>query len=123
MKDGKFKPHDQVLVRVRDVMDAQEFVTDTWKLKRFSHISLTWPHRYVCLDGSRWLQCIPYTGNEELLGSNVHPQFGVLSTDIETLKSIVGSVQHHVKQAETAWKSAKVDLEYIQDALSKLMKY
>lgn len=54
----QFKPFDKVLVRARDEQE--------WVCSIFSHI--TEEGYYVCV-GSWWLQCIPYEGNEHLLGT------------------------------------------------------
>lgn len=58
----QFKPFDKVLVR--DI-DEQE-----WRCNLFSHISEG--GYYVCVS-SRWSQCIPYEGNEHLLGTTNRP--------------------------------------------------
>lgn len=58
----QFKPFDRVLVRD---FDGQE-----WKCNFFSHISEGGD--YVCVS-SWWLQCIPYEGNEHLLGTKITP--------------------------------------------------
>lgn len=54
----QFKPFDKVLVRDRDEQE--------WECSFFSHIDEE--DCYVCV-GSWWLQCIPYEGNEHLLGT------------------------------------------------------
>ena len=59
----QFKPFDKVLVRA---CDEQE-----WECSFFSHI--TEGGYYACV-GSWWLQCIPYEGNEHLLGTTNKPQ-------------------------------------------------
>lgn len=59
----QFKPFDKVLVR--DI-DEQE-----WECSLFSHIDEE--DYYVCV-GSWWLQCIPYEGNEHLLGTTNNPE-------------------------------------------------
>lgn len=58
----QFKPFDKVLVR--DI-DEHE-----WECDLFSHIDEE--DYYVCV-GSWWLQCIPYEGNEHLLGTTNKP--------------------------------------------------
>lgn len=55
--DKVFKPFDKVLVR-----DSDEGL---WKCDFFSHIDVD---GYYCLR-SCWKQCIPYEGNEHLLGT------------------------------------------------------
>lgn len=58
----QFKPFDKVLVR-----DIDE---NEWECNFFSHIDEE--GYYVCV-GSWWLQCIPYEGNEHLLGTTNKP--------------------------------------------------
>lgn len=59
----QFKPFDKVLVRDRDEQE--------WECSLFSHIDKE--GCYVCV-GSWWLQCIPYEGNEHLLGTTNNPE-------------------------------------------------
>lgn len=59
----QFKPFDKVLVR-----DIDE---EEWECSLFSHIDEE--DYYVCV-GSWWMQCIPYEGNEHLLGTTIKPQ-------------------------------------------------
>lgn len=59
----QFKPFDKVLVR-----DLDE---DEWECSLFSHIDEE--DYYVCV-GSWWMQCIPYEGNEHLLGTKTNPK-------------------------------------------------
>lgn len=58
----QFKPFDKVLVR-----DIDE---NKWECDLFSHIDEE--DYYVCV-GSWWMQCIPYEGNEHLLGTKNKP--------------------------------------------------
>lgn len=58
----QFKPFDKVLVRDLD--------THEWVCNFFSHIDEE--GYYVCV-GSWWLQCIPYEGNEHLVGTTNKP--------------------------------------------------
>lgn len=58
----RLKPFDKVLVRDLD--------THEWVCNFFSHIDEE--GYYVCV-GSWWLQCIPYEGNEHLLGNTNKP--------------------------------------------------
>lgn len=63
-----FKPFDRVLVRDSNV--------DTWKAEIFSHYSPEYqslPPTYFCV-GGLWAQCIPYKGNESLLGTSDKPK-------------------------------------------------
>lgn len=59
----QFKPFDKVLVRDRDA--------DEWECNLFSRIDEE--GCYVCV-GSWWMQCIPYEGNEYLLGTTNNPE-------------------------------------------------
>lgn len=59
----QFKPFDKVLVR-----DIDE---QLWECNLFSRISEA--GYYVCVR-SRWAQCIPYKGNEHLLGTTNNPE-------------------------------------------------
>lgn len=57
----KFKPFDKVLVRHQK--------TEEWSANIFSHTDKTDEYLdYVCVNG-RWEFCIPYEGNESLLGT------------------------------------------------------
>ena len=61
-----FKPFDKVLVR-----DDED---EVWKADYFSHYE--WDDKiapYVCV-GSYFRQCIPYEGNEHLLGTDKSPE-------------------------------------------------
>lgn len=60
-KEYEFKPFDKVLVR--DTDDGE------WCIELFSYIEPNNTHKYVCLTTS-WDQCIPYEGNEHLLGTS-----------------------------------------------------
>lgn len=55
----ELKPFEKVLVRDRDSM--------RWKSDLFSYTDIE-NRMYVCV-GSSWRQCIPYEGNEDLLGT------------------------------------------------------
>lgn len=61
----EFKPKDWVLAR-----DDEK---ETWKLDIFSHFAdgLTFPYRCV---GSYYSECIPFEGNEALLGTKDEPK-------------------------------------------------
>lgn len=57
----ELKPFDKVLVRQRE--------TEEWRANIFSHIYKTDEYLdYVCIHGT-WEFCIPYDGNEQLLGT------------------------------------------------------
>lgn len=60
-KNCEFKPFDKVLVRQRE--------TEEWRVNIFSHTDKTDEYLdHVCVNG-RWEFCIPYIGNESLLGT------------------------------------------------------
>ena len=63
--EPKFKPLDRVLVR-----DDKDSV---WRASIFSHIVDGSPFRYVCAI-SAFKQCIPYAGNEDLVGTTKKPK-------------------------------------------------
>lgn len=66
MDDNKtLKPFDRVLVR-----DADDKV---WTANKFSHYREGCALEYVCVAFS-WKQCIPYEGNEYLLGTDKSPK-------------------------------------------------
>lgn len=59
-----FKPFDRVLVRDSNI--------DIWRAEIFSHYlqeDQPFPTSYLCV-GGLWAQCIPYEGNESLLGTS-----------------------------------------------------
>lgn len=60
--EHKLKPFDKVLVR--------DFIFEKWEIDLFSHIDNDNEARpFICLNGV-WKQCIPYEGNEHLLGTD-----------------------------------------------------
>ena len=61
-KEPEFKPFDRVLVRDDD--------DDEWHIDFFEGMNKDKdePYTYRCLN-SLWYQCIPYEGNEHLLGT------------------------------------------------------
>ncbi len=59
----QFKPFDKVLVRDCD--------TETWGCNLFGYIDKDGD--YMCVNGP-WSQCIPYEGNEHLLGTTNKPE-------------------------------------------------
>jgi len=61
-KEPEFKPFDKVLVRDDE--------SDSWRLDFFSHKGSG--VSYVCV-GSVWALCIPYEGNERLIGTTDSP--------------------------------------------------
>ena len=61
---NNFKPFDKVLVRYDN--------TENWKCDLFSHISTSKEYKFVCV-GATYCQCIPFEGNEHLLGTTDMP--------------------------------------------------
>lgn len=62
--EHKFKTFEKVLVRDSD--------DDEWYADLFSHYDKMHPHRYLCVTRF-YKQCIPYKGNEDLLGTTKSP--------------------------------------------------
>ena len=60
----QFKPFDKVLVRDGD--------SDIWDCNIFNRIDED--GEYYCIDYECWEQCIPYEGNEHLLGTTNEPE-------------------------------------------------
>lgn len=60
-----FKPFDKVLVRDSD--DA------VWLCSLFSFVDNQSPFKFICVNGNGFKQCIPYEGNECLLGTRDNP--------------------------------------------------
>ncbi|MBQ2175697.1 MAG: hypothetical protein II453_11800, partial [Alphaproteobacteria bacterium] len=58
---ANFKPKQWVLVRDDDEWE--------WALTRFSHLSNGSASLFVCINGASFQQCIPFEGNEHLLGT------------------------------------------------------
>lgn len=61
----EFKPFDKVLMRNED--------NQTWRACLFSHYRKDLYFLYVCVGCSAYKQCIPYEGNEYLLGTTDSP--------------------------------------------------
>lgn len=61
----EFKPFDKVLIRDED--------NQTWRVCLFSHYRKDLSCPYVCVGCSAYKQCIPYEGNEYLLGTTDSP--------------------------------------------------
>lgn len=59
-KECEFKPFDKVLVRDKD--------NEKWEADFFSHIQDENLYYFSTIGGS-WRQCIPYEGNEHLVGT------------------------------------------------------
>ena len=60
----ELKPFDRVLTRDND--------DDAWQANIFSHCDWCGPYPYVTIR-DKWKQCIPYEGNEHLLGTTDNP--------------------------------------------------
>lgn len=61
-KEYQFKPFDKVLVR--------DYGDQCWSCNFFSHIKGS---NFCCINGT-WVQCIPYEGNEHLVGTTENPE-------------------------------------------------
>lgn len=64
--EPKFKPFDRVLVRDR--------IDNVWVAQLYSHCREDEGYLHFCVGGQFWLQCIPYEGNEHLLGTTDKPK-------------------------------------------------
>ena len=65
-KEHEFNPFDKVLVR--------DFIEDNWDINFFQEIGgEDIDYKYICLS-NEWNFCIPYEGNEELLGTSNSPK-------------------------------------------------
>lgn len=64
-KKCDFKPFDQVLVRASNL--------GNWNLHLFARVREE-EYKYECLGGLRYKECIPYQGNEHLLGTTENPE-------------------------------------------------
>ena len=65
--DPQFKPFDKVLVRHYNVSIWQP----AFFREFFDDLSKT---PYYTIDGNKWEQCIPYEGNEHLVGTTNNPK-------------------------------------------------
>ena len=63
-KECEFKPFDKVLVRDKN--------SNIWNIEFFSWINGISEYKYQCMTCG-WKQCIPYEGNEHLLGTTNNP--------------------------------------------------
>lgn len=61
-----FKPFDKVLVRNTDTTD--------WSCALFSHMRSSTDGFSYCANSFLWKQCIPYEGNESLVGTTDKPK-------------------------------------------------
>lgn len=62
----QFKPFDKVLVRNAD---TREWICDFFIKERRNSV-----FRFGCIVSGAWKQCIPYEGNEHLLGTTNNPE-------------------------------------------------
>lgn len=62
----QFKPFDKVLVRNAD---TREWIPDFFIKERRNSV-----FRFGCIVTGAWKQCIPYEGNEHLLGTTNNPE-------------------------------------------------
>ena len=70
MSERKFHPFDRVLVRDAD--------SDVWRIQFYSH---PYGELHACLNGV-YVQCIPFAGNEALLGTTDWPEPELKKGDI-----------------------------------------
>lgn len=63
--EPELKPFDKVLVRDDD--------EEMWRADLFSHKTKECLYQFICV-GPAWKQCIPYEGNEHLLGTSEEPK-------------------------------------------------
>lgn len=61
----KFKPFDKVLVK--------NIMSDNWVLSLFSHYNNGEKYPFICINDNYYRYCIPYEGNENLLGTANNP--------------------------------------------------
>lgn len=64
--EPQFKPFDKVLVR--------NCIIDKWWCALFSHYSKNYQYPYAICDGRIFVECIPYEGNEHLVGTTDKPE-------------------------------------------------
>lgn len=64
--DDRLKPFQGVIVRSRN--------GDTWIADIFSNVSGNDDVKFYCCVGGSWEQCLPFEGNEKLLGTNIDPE-------------------------------------------------
>lgn len=62
----QFKPFDRVICR-----DEENCV---WTANLFSHMIPCLEYQYCVVGGARYAQCIPYEGNEHLIGTTEKPK-------------------------------------------------
>lgn len=63
-EEPELEPFDKVLVR--------DFDSEEWQIDFFEEVDRDKPYRYQCIK-SQWHQCIPFLGNEQLLGTTGEP--------------------------------------------------
>lgn len=65
-KECEFKTFDKVLVR--------DDKNKNWMPKFFEKYTNSEDYRFRCMNGTPWKYCIPYEGNEHLLGTSNNPE-------------------------------------------------
>ena len=75
-----FKPFDKVLVR-----DGEN---DIWTCALYSHYDEDADYQYQMINGVRFNQCIPFEGNEHLVGTDLTPKEKRLETIFKLKKKL-----------------------------------
>ena len=65
-KECDFKTFDKVLVR--------DYENQKWMPMFFEKYSNSKDYHFRCMNGSSWKYCVPYEGNEHLLGTSNDPE-------------------------------------------------
>lgn len=65
-KECELKPFDKVLVR--------DYENQKWMPMFFEKYSNSKDYHFRCMNGSSWKYCVPYEGNEHLLGTSNDPE-------------------------------------------------
>lgn len=65
-KECELKPFDRVLVR--------DYENQNWIPRFFEKYTNSKDYRFRCMNGSSWKYCVPYDGNENLLGTSNDPE-------------------------------------------------
>ncbi len=66
MSEQKFERFQQVLVK--------DNVGDEWNLSLYSHYCKGMFTPHICINGTPWRYCLPYKGNERLVGTCESPE-------------------------------------------------
>lgn len=89
MTTEELKPYDKVLVR--------DYESEVWDCDFFGY---KLADEYKCVAG-RWNYCIPYEGNEHLLGSYESPK-------VEKWRANIGNIYYHINRFGECVESADV---------------